>query len=381
MFAVLAACGGGGAEPAGPTAGATSAAVANPAAPDTPAAAEPALTAPVGDDGQPAALVETAVPADGAPSAAVEAAAPPAAAPQAAPSPTDAERAAAAAATAQSSSNACAAIRPFYWEIGNRSARQAAGSIAGASAGISAGTPLAIASASKWLYGSYVAQRRAGVLSDSDRKYLSMRAGYVSFGSCGAGQTIDQCEASGSNGTYTAGMDGRFYYGGGHMEKHASLLGLGALNSSTLAAELRSQLGSDLPLTYSQPQLAGGVVTSPDAYARVLRRMLDGSLHIGALLGSGAVCTNAKTCGPQSAVYAPVPLDTSWHYSVGHWVEDDPKTGDGAFSSPGAFGFYPWIDAGKTTYGIVARVAPNGAWPSVRCGQLIRKAWFSGTAQ
>ena len=68
-------------------------------------------------------------------------------------------------------------------------------------------------------------------------------------------------------------------------------------------------------------------------------------------------------------------------YAAGHWVEDDPVTGDGAFSSPGAFGFYPWIDQSKTYYGVVARMAQNGAWPSVQCGRLIRKAWLSGTAQ
>ena len=48
-----------------------------------------------------------------------------------------------------------------------------------------------------------------------------------------------------------------------------------------------------------------------------------------------------------------------------------------AFSSPGAFGFYPWIDAGKTTYGIVARADMGGAIPSVYCGRLIRKAWMT----
>jgi hypothetical protein len=74
-------------------------------------------------------------------------------------------------------------------------------------------------------------------------------------------------------------------------------------------------------------------------------------------------------------------LDESWHYSIGHWVEDDPKVGDGAFSSPGAFGFYPWIDASKTYYGVVARAEAPGALESVYCGRLIRKAWVTGGAQ
>ena len=82
-----------------------------------------------------------------------------------------------------------------------------------------------------------------------------------------------------------------------------------------------------------------------------------------------------------TAVFTPSPRGEQWHYSVGHWVEDDPTVGDGAFSSPGAFGFYPWIDAGKTWYGVLATLNVGGAIDSVRCGRLIRKAWLTGTTQ
>ena len=70
----------------------------------------------------------------------------------------------------------------------------------------------------------------------------------------------------------------------------------------------------------------------------------------------------------------------SWHYSLGHWIEDDPA-GDGAYSSPGAFGFYPWIDTSKTLYGVVARIVLAGAYDSALCGAQIRKAWVTGVAQ
>ena len=55
--------------------------------------------------------------------------------------------------------------------------------------------------------------------------------------------------------------------------------------------------------------------------------------------------------------------------------------GDGAFSSPGTFGFYPWIDPGKTYCGVLARVAQNGAFPSAQCGGLIRTVQITGTAR
>jgi hypothetical protein len=294
----------------------------------------------------------------------------------------DAQRIAAATATAGSSSNACAAVRPFYWEVGNVSSKLASGSVQapGNSMQYTATQPIAVASASKWIYGSYVAERQNGVLSDSDRKFLSMRAGYVSFSTCTLTQTIDSCLGSLSNGVYTPSADGVFWYEGGHMQKHASLLGLGALNSRALGLEVQRLIGSDVGLFYAQPQPAAGLVMSSDAYARVLRRMLGGQLKIGALLGSGAVCTNLLTCPLGSTLVSPVPPSESWHYSVGHWVEDDPVVGDGAFSSPGWLGFYPWIDASKSYYGVLARSVQDGGFPSVQCGRLIRKAWLSGSA-
>jgi CubicO group peptidase (beta-lactamase class C family) len=179
---------------------------------------------------------------------------------------------------------------------------------------------------------------------------------------------------------YTPADDGRFAYGGGHMQQHAVLMNLGALDNAGLAAEIQNVLGNDIGMSYSQPQLAGGVVSTAADYAVFLRKLLNGSLQIAAMLGSHPVCTNPLTC--TTAINTPVPSDESWHYSLGHWVEDDPLVGDGSFSSAGAFGFYPWVDANKTTYGIIAREAATGAGAdSVYCGRLIRKAWMSAVAQ
>ncbi len=291
---------------------------------------------------------------------------------------TDSQRIAAATATAQSSTNDCAAVRPFYWEIGSRDARQAGGSVG---SGVTARTRLPYASATKWLYGAYVVQRRQGVLTSTDVQMLTFRSGYTALKGCETTQSVDTCLASGTNGQYSGLTDGRFYYNGGHMQKHASMFGLGPMNNTALAAAMTSQLGSDVAVGFSQPQLAGGGVVSAEVYARFLRKLLGGQLRLGAMLGNSAVCTNPATCGIDKAIYTPVPSQESWTYSLGHWVESDPVVGDGAFSSPGAFGFYPWIDAGRTHYGIVARAAPNGARSSAVCGRQIRKAWSTGVAQ
>ena len=75
-----------------------------------------------------------------------------------------------------------------------------------------------------------------------------------------------------------------------------------------------------------------------------------------------------------------------------HDSHRDDATGDGSFSSPGLYGFYPWIDASKRYYGIVAREDTNPAglsgpaatsnyWQSVLCGQAIRKGFLTGEQQ
>ena len=242
---------------------------------------------------------------------------------------------------------------------------------------------LSIASASKWIYGAYAVERLGGVLSASDVKFLTFESGYTSFlPACGSATTVDECLNVGNNDVYTAATDGHFDYGSGHMQKQASLLGLGALDDAGLAQEVQSKIGN-FGFLYSQPQLAVGVLASADQYGAFLRKILAGGLHIASELGTHAVCTNPQTCA--TAIYTPVPSNESWHYSLGHWVEDDPVVGDGAFSSAGAFGFYPWIDASKTYYGIVARESialdSNDGYSSAQCGRLIRKAWLSAKPQ
>ncbi len=282
--------------------------------------------------------------------------------------------------------NACQAVKPFYWDIGDPSGSLASGSTDATSGNptYTASSTMAIASASKWLYAAYAVQKRGGVLTASDVKFLTFQSGYSgfdSFGSCTADQTVDECLAAGRNGSYFPATDGKFVYGGGHMQKHASLDGLGALGSAALASELRTQLGSDVMLGFSQPQPAGGVFTTPADYSRFLRKLLGKQLKMGTLLGAHAVCTNPATCA--SAISTPAPPNESWQYSLGHWVDSDPVAGDGAFSSTGAFGFHPWIDASQSFYGVLARrtTLPGTGFDSAICGRLIRRAWATGASQ
>lgn len=290
--------------------------------------------------------------------------------------PTLAERSAAASATAQNNATCQPnVITPFYWEIGDGDGLLASGSVG--EVVYTRQTPINVASASKWIYAAYVVQKRGARAEDVP--YLNFTSGYTEFGVplCRSGDTVQSCLAR--NDGYNPANLGRFFYDSGHMQQHAvALMGLGAFDNLALGTEISTTLGT-AGLSYSQPQLAGGVFTSTVSYSAFLRKILRGELAIGSLLGTSAVCTNPATC--PSAAYTPNPTSEDRQYSLGHWVESDPAIGDGAYSSAGAFGYYPWIDAAKRYYGVLAReskIEDQAGFNSARCGRLIRQAWATG---
>jgi len=304
-----------------------------------------------------------------------------------------------AAATATATDNPlCIAIVPFYWEIGDQNALIASDSIGTTSTGpIEETTQLQIASASKLLYASYVVQERgaASALSSSDIDFLHFTSGYTNMNDNSttsvcpptlSPDTVDSCLKlkNPSGASYDAQNPltiGVFDYNSGHMENHASQnMGLGNVGVKSLGATISAELGAGVSFTYTEPLLAGGVTTTASMYALVLRNILNGSLFMHDALGTSPVCTLASsTCNAfPGGSFVP----EAWHYSIGHWVEDDPTTnGDGAFSSPGANGFYPWIDQSKSYYGIISRDAPSAAYTSAECGRLIRRAFITGVEQ
>lgn len=246
------------------------------------------------------------------------------------------------------------------------------------------------------LYASYVTQVRgaASKLSASDINFLHFISGYTNMGdstltatcpSTLSPDTVNQClTLSNSAGAAFAAQDpatvGKFDYDSGPMENHASqntTLGYVALTS--LGPLIAAQLGAGVAFTCSEPLMAAGVSTTASMYALVLRHIMDGSLAMHDALGTSPVCTqNSSTC---VAASTPFP-EEAWHFSIGHWVEDNPSTnGDGAFSSSGAFVFYPWIDKTKSYYGVISRYQQSGAYASAQCGRLIRHAFMTGVEQ
>ena len=193
----------------------------------------------------------------------------------------------------------CSAISPFYWEIGDAGEALASASIgtdATSGAPIVASTRMSIASASKWIYGTYVVQVRGGTakLTAADVKFLHFTSGYTNMGSDTTGATcvapdkgkdsINHClTLSGANGPFD-GMDpstvGLFDYDSGHEENHAGQFQpeINALAGSALGSKIATALGlaNSVNLVYNQPLMAGGIFASADDYAPVLRGILSG---------------------------------------------------------------------------------------------------------
>jgi len=300
--------------------------------------------------------------------------------------PTMAERITAAHTTAENNPY-CQDIRPFYWSVGDATGVRTDGREGLSAPG--ATTKMSIASASKLIDGAYVVEQLGGVVSDEQARLLNFTSGYTEFDRCLKDQTVAECQSYQSrrikNGGYVPEHKDHFFYSGGHMQKQAVDIDLGPDDNAALAADINTGLGG-FAFEYSQPQLAGGVKTSAAEYGRLLQKIVAGRLKISGLLGTHAVCTNPETCS--TAIYTPIPLNESWHYSLGHWVEDDPVVGDGAFSSAGAFGFYPWIQDKKRWWGVIARESMDNLddpdhshHPGVKsayCGRQIRAAWVNG---
>jgi hypothetical protein len=250
-----------------------------------------------------------------------------------------------------------------------------------------------------------------------------------------------------SYGALCGKSQGLFHYGGGNFQVQAVMNGVAGLYNSGIAALatlINATFGIGTTYSYSEPGLAGGANSTGANMATWLQGILAGTVVMKGALGAYESCTNylgntsntgapspdgpnagnyigqtlngtvfgtpfnsvtvsgsttltdtatgapngpwisSGICQTNVSGYANSPIPENMMYSIGHWVETDPVTnGDGAFSSAGAKGVYPWIDVSKTYYGIIMRVAPKGGqgYNSLLCGRLLRRAYITGIQQ
>jgi hypothetical protein len=128
---------------------------------------------------------------------------------------------------------------------------------------------------------TYVVQKTA-VLSATDIKFLPFSSGYTNLLTCPQDGTVRLRRSRTTACTPLPTTQVRVQRG--HMQKHAALEGP-ALDNAALANEIQSRIGSDVVIQYGQPQLAGGITTNADNYARFLR-ILRGDLRMHDSLGT-----------------------------------------------------------------------------------------------
>lgn len=285
--------------------------------------------------------------------------------------------------------SSCSLMGDFYWEIGSSTGILAGGKRPNSGSSVDRGTNHEIASASKWVFGAFALQDNQSKgftsLSTAQTQKLTMVSGHTTQNTvrCATSPTVDHCL---NNGTPTKTREGKFYYDGEHFQKLMSDQGYGSAGKAGIDTAYQTALGQ-FGFTAGNVAVAGNLVGSAAGYADFLRKIMKNELAISSKLGAGAVCADTAAFGNKCvakglprALYSPV--NEPWDYSYGHWVEKENGSTVDAYSSPGLFGFYPWISPDKSLYGIISRKsnALNAYTNSFKCGRAIRKAFIAGLA-
>ncbi|MBW8367114.1 MAG: beta-lactamase family protein [Arenimonas sp.] len=125
---------------------------------------------------------------------------------------------------------------------------------------------------------------------------------------------------------------------------------LGLINTDWTAGAVR-----DGYVRNANPRIGGGARSTLDDYGRVLDMLLAGGLHEGSsFLRADTLATMAfdRTVGLVVG-YTPVP-GYDFGYGIGQWVEARDASGATyRVSSPGAFGFTPWVDWRSGSSGVI----------------------------
>jgi D-alanyl-D-alanine-carboxypeptidase/D-alanyl-D-alanine-endopeptidase len=108
----------------------------------------------------------------------------------------------------------------------------------------------------------------------------------------------------------------------------------------------------------SNPLIAGGLRATMDEYARVLQLEFNRGTFAGNRLISDALFTTQGTEPFPNAVIGNSPFESiglDFHYGLTAWLECQPPAANcDVLSSPGAFGFTPWVDRKGGYYAMIA---------------------------
>jgi len=203
------------------------------------------------------------------------------------------------------------------------------------------------------------------------RQLLSHTSGLPSTQLCLADRrgSLKECTTDISYSALTNAPGTQFRYGGASFQVAGRLAEIAAGESWNQLFKDRVSDPLGIPFTGwfgTNPLLAGGGWSTGREYARVLRMVASRGSHGGRrILSDSAIAWMARD-NVGTAPMALTPRTDAHGYGLGAW-RDAVDAGGAAtqLSSPGASGFYPWVDFQRDIVGIVwlpARSSDDGYW-------------------
>ena len=195
------------------------------------------------------------------------------------------------------------------------------------------------------------------------RQLMSFTSGLAPENHCTYDSTVtlDECVTAISQTGLIAAPGTEFDYGSVHLDVAGRMAEVvtGKAWNDLFAQEIRDPLGLPGDIVYyanplkrtdtGNPLLAGGLVLSMNEYEPILHLVFDKG---DALLA--APIFDTQTVEPYPDVVIGTSPAPNLRYGLTAWLEcSTPQTGCQQISSPGAFGFTPWIDRDAGYYAIL----------------------------
>jgi len=181
--------------------------------------------------------------------------------------------------------------------------------------------------------------------------------------------TLEECVDNISQMDLVAPPGTRFDYGSTHLQVAARMAEVvtGDEWAAIFAAQLKTPLGLGPDMIWytgprqaqgtTNPLIAGGLRATMNEYAKILGLEYSRGLYQGNRLIADALFTAQGTEPFPDAEIGSSPFQAvglNFHYGLASWLECPPPASNcGVVSSPGAFGFTPWVDRDGGYYAIL----------------------------
>jgi CubicO group peptidase (beta-lactamase class C family) len=203
------------------------------------------------------------------------------------------------------------------------------------------------------------------------RQLLSFTSGMQPEAPCTSSPNIAlaDCAQAISQMDLVAPPGSRFDYGSTHLQVAARMaeVATGSAWADIFNTQLKTPLGLGPDMVFytaprqsigtSNPLIAGGLRATMDEYAKVLSLEFNRGVYQGQRLISDAQFTAQGTEPYPDAVIGNSPFEKAgldFHYGLASWLEcTPPAVNCPVVSSPGAFGFTPWVDRTGGYYAIL----------------------------